>query len=149
MRGAEKITSGHRERSALIYVRQSSLAQVRDNTESTARQYGLVEEAVRLGWARSAVEVIDAVTGEVRAAHIFVAVLGASSLTYAEATWSETLPRVSRISRSRTWRAVTNFPSRPENGESFTRIRIRMVGGSISTNCNGVRSSRSVRVSPM
>jgi excisionase family DNA binding protein len=63
VRGAEKITSGHRERSALIYVRQSSLAQVRDNTESTARQYGLVEEAVRLGWARSAVEVIDADLG--------------------------------------------------------------------------------------
>jgi DNA invertase Pin-like site-specific DNA recombinase len=63
VRGAEKITSGHRERSALIYVRQSSLAQVRDNTESTARQYGLAEEAVRLGWARSAVEVIDADLG--------------------------------------------------------------------------------------
>lgn len=63
MRGAEKVTSGHRERSALIYVRQSSLAQVRDNTESTARQYGLVEEAVRLGWARSAVAVIDADLG--------------------------------------------------------------------------------------
>ena len=63
MRGAEKIPPGHRERSALIYVRQSSLAQVRDNTESTARQYGLVEEAVRLGWARSAVEVIDADLG--------------------------------------------------------------------------------------
>jgi DNA invertase Pin-like site-specific DNA recombinase len=63
VRGAEKITSGHRERSARIYVRQSSLAQVRDNTESTARQYGLVEEAVRLGWARSAVEVIDADLG--------------------------------------------------------------------------------------
>src|SRR4029450_8792922 len=63
VRGAEKITSGHRERSALIYVRQSSLAQVRDNTESTARQDGLAEEAVRLGWARSAVEVIDADLG--------------------------------------------------------------------------------------
>src|SRR4029450_7454192 len=63
VRGAEKITSGHRERSALIYVRQSSLAQVRDNTESTARQDGLAEEAVRLGWARSAVEGIDADLG--------------------------------------------------------------------------------------
>src|SRR5215210_5521811 len=42
---------------------RAALAQVRDNTESTARQYGLVEEAVRLGWARSAVEVIDADLG--------------------------------------------------------------------------------------
>lgn len=63
MRGTEKITAGHRERTALIYIRQSSLAQVRDNTESTARQYALADEAVRLGWARQAVEVIDADLG--------------------------------------------------------------------------------------
>jgi len=63
VRGAEKIDARHLERVALIYVRQSSLAQVRDNTESTARQYALADEAVRLGWARSAVEVIDADLG--------------------------------------------------------------------------------------
>ncbi len=63
MRGAEKISARHQERIALIYVRQSSLAQVRDNTESTARQYALADEAVRLGWARSSVEVIDADLG--------------------------------------------------------------------------------------
>ncbi len=63
MRGAEKITAGHRERTAIVYIRQSSLAQVRDNTESTARQYALADEAVRLGWARQQVEVIDADLG--------------------------------------------------------------------------------------
>ena len=63
MRGAEKITADHRERTAIVYIRQSSLAQVRDNTESTARQYALADEAVRLGWARQAVEVIDADLG--------------------------------------------------------------------------------------
>jgi DNA invertase Pin-like site-specific DNA recombinase len=63
VRGAEKITAAQLRRTALVYVRQSSLAQVREHTESTARQYGLVEEAVRLGWARSAVEVIDADLG--------------------------------------------------------------------------------------
>ena len=36
--------------------------------------------------------VIDRLTGETRAAQIFVAVLGASSFTYAEATWTQTLP---------------------------------------------------------
>jgi hypothetical protein len=50
--GEHKITSGHRGRAALIYLRQSSMAQVREHTESTMRQYGLAEEAVRLGWAR-------------------------------------------------------------------------------------------------
>ena len=63
MRGAEKITADHRERTAIVYIRQSSLAQVRDNTESTARQYALADEAVRLGWARQQVEVIDADLG--------------------------------------------------------------------------------------
>jgi DNA invertase Pin-like site-specific DNA recombinase len=59
MSNRSKITASHRERSAVVYVRQSSLAQVRDNTESTARQYALAEEAVALGWSRSAVSVID------------------------------------------------------------------------------------------
>jgi DNA invertase Pin-like site-specific DNA recombinase len=63
VRGGEKITPAHLGRRALIYVRQSSLAQVRENTESTARQYALADEAVRLGWARQAVEVIDADLG--------------------------------------------------------------------------------------
>ena len=63
MRGAEKVPSSHPERTVLVYLRQSSMAQVRENTESTARQYALVEEAVRLGWARQKVEVIDADLG--------------------------------------------------------------------------------------
>ena len=57
--GAAKIVGGHRDRLAVVYLRQSSMAQVREHTESTMRQYGLVEEAVRLGWAREAVVVID------------------------------------------------------------------------------------------
>jgi DNA invertase Pin-like site-specific DNA recombinase len=57
--GESKIHSGHRERAAVVYLRQSSMAQVREHTESTTRQYGLAEEAVRLGWAHEAVVVID------------------------------------------------------------------------------------------
>lgn len=59
MNGEHKIGSGHRDRAALVYLRQSSLAQLRENTESTLRQYALEEQAVRLGWARTDVEVID------------------------------------------------------------------------------------------
>ena len=59
MNGEHKITGWHRERTALVYLRQSSMVQVREHTESTMRQYGLAEEAVRLGWPRSDVEVID------------------------------------------------------------------------------------------
>jgi DNA invertase Pin-like site-specific DNA recombinase len=54
-----KVTPSHLRRLAVIYVRQSTLAQVERNTESTARQYDLVSRAQRLGWPRSAVRVID------------------------------------------------------------------------------------------
>ena len=59
MNGEAKISGIHRDRLAAIYLRQSSMAQVREHTESTTRQYGLAEEAVRLGRARPDVVVID------------------------------------------------------------------------------------------
>jgi DNA invertase Pin-like site-specific DNA recombinase len=63
MRGHTKITPSHLARRALIYVRQSTMAQVRHNTESTARQYGLAGMAASLGWAAVDIEVIDADLG--------------------------------------------------------------------------------------
>jgi DNA invertase Pin-like site-specific DNA recombinase len=54
-----KITPSHLRRAAVVYVRQSTLAQVERNTESTARQYDLVARAVEQGWPRHAVRVID------------------------------------------------------------------------------------------
>src|SRR6201998_3702209 len=54
-----KVTASHLRRTAAIYVRQSSLAQVERNRESTARQYDLVSRAETLGWPRGAVSVID------------------------------------------------------------------------------------------
>lgn len=59
-----KIQSGHRQRQAVVYVRQSTLQQVLEHRESTARQYALVEQAVALGWSRSQVEVIDEDQGQ-------------------------------------------------------------------------------------
>jgi DNA invertase Pin-like site-specific DNA recombinase len=49
-----KVTAAHLRRAAVVYVRQSTLAQVDRNRESTARQYDLVARAERLGWPRSA-----------------------------------------------------------------------------------------------
>jgi len=54
-----KITASHQSRAAVIYVRQSTLAQVERNTESTARQYDLVNRAGQLGWPWEAIRVID------------------------------------------------------------------------------------------
>jgi len=58
-----KITASHRERLCLVYVRQSTLAQTRANTESLERQYELAGQAVTLGWAREQVRVVDADLG--------------------------------------------------------------------------------------
>lgn len=63
MNGLPKITESHRTRTAAVYLRQSTYVQVRDNTESTLRQYDLAERAVELGWAREDVLVIDADLG--------------------------------------------------------------------------------------
>jgi DNA invertase Pin-like site-specific DNA recombinase len=54
-----KITASHLSRTAVIYVRQSTLMQVERNTESTLRQYDLASRARQLGWPREAIRVID------------------------------------------------------------------------------------------
>ena len=54
-----KIHSVHCERTAFVYVRQSTWLQVSENRESTERQYNLRERAIELGWQASRVEVID------------------------------------------------------------------------------------------
>lgn len=60
----QKITAGHLARGAYLYVRQSTLRQVLENTESTIRQYALRERAVALGWPPERVVVIDTDLGQ-------------------------------------------------------------------------------------
>lgn len=56
---ATKVSASHLGRTAYLYVRQSTLRQVMNNTESTARQYALRQRAVALGWASDHIVVID------------------------------------------------------------------------------------------
>lgn len=58
----------------------------------TLRQVHTAGEKLFVDFAGHTMEVVDGATGEIRRAEIFVAVLGASSFIYAEATWSQTLP---------------------------------------------------------
>ncbi len=58
----------------------------------TLRQMHTAGERVFVDFAGHAMEVIDGATGEVRRAEIFVAVLGASSYTFAQAVWTQSLP---------------------------------------------------------
>ena len=55
----QKVTAQHLKRNAYLYVRQSTLRQVFENTESTERQYALKQRAVALGWPQDQVIVID------------------------------------------------------------------------------------------
>src|SRR6202795_3381697 len=54
-----KITASHLARQAIVYLRQSSAAQVEHNRESTDRQYALASKARALGWPADRVVVID------------------------------------------------------------------------------------------
>ncbi len=54
-----KITAAHLRRRALVYVRQSTTAQVQHHRESTERQYRLAERAAELGWQREQITVVD------------------------------------------------------------------------------------------
>jgi DNA invertase Pin-like site-specific DNA recombinase len=60
----QKVTTSHLKRDAYLYVRQSTLRQVFENTESTTRQYGLRERAVALGWPVERVVTIDSDLGQ-------------------------------------------------------------------------------------
>lgn len=55
----QKVTSLHLQRNAYLYIRQSTLRQVFENTESTKRQYGLRQRAMALGWPEERIVVID------------------------------------------------------------------------------------------
>lgn len=52
-------TALHRAKRAFVYVRQSSVTQVKHHQESTQLQYRLVDRAVDLGWPRERIHVID------------------------------------------------------------------------------------------
>jgi DNA invertase Pin-like site-specific DNA recombinase len=54
-----KVTAAHLDRIAYLYVRQSTLHQVFENTESSKRQYDLRQRAVALGWSQDRIVVID------------------------------------------------------------------------------------------
>lgn len=59
MTDLSKIKPAHTQRSAFVYIRQSTPSQVEHNRESTQRQYALVDRAVELGWPREQVSVVD------------------------------------------------------------------------------------------
>lgn len=59
-----KVNAGHLRRNAYLYVRQSTIRQVVENTESTKRQYALRQHAAALGWPVEQIVVIDSDLGQ-------------------------------------------------------------------------------------
>ena len=59
-----KVQATHLARTAYLYVRQSTLRQVVENTESTQRQYALRQRAIALGWPAERIVVIDSDLGQ-------------------------------------------------------------------------------------
>jgi DNA invertase Pin-like site-specific DNA recombinase len=60
----KKVTTDHLKRGAYLYIRQSTLKQVIENTESTQRQYALREKAISLGWPIDRIITIDSDLGQ-------------------------------------------------------------------------------------
>ncbi len=59
-----QITPHHLQRPAYVYVRQSTMGQVRHHQESTERQYALREKAMALGWPETAIRILDGDLGQ-------------------------------------------------------------------------------------
>ncbi len=59
MNPESKVSAEHLKRAAYLYIRQSTLRQVLENTESTQRQYALRRRALSLGWSEEQIIVID------------------------------------------------------------------------------------------
>ena len=60
----QKVNTDHLKRNAYLYVRQSTIRQVFENTESTKRQYALRQHAIALGWRAEQIVVIDSDLGQ-------------------------------------------------------------------------------------
>ena len=96
-----QISEYHLKQTAFIYVRQSTMGQVRHHRESTERQYALREKALALGWSAEAIRVLDADLGrsgaESRTREDFKTLVAEVSMDHAGAVFAL---EVSRLARS-------------------------------------------------
>jgi len=56
---SSKVTADHLKKKAVLYIRQSTIAQTREHRESLDRQYAFKKAALKLGWRKEQVDVID------------------------------------------------------------------------------------------
>ena len=82
----------HEERSYRYSQYCNRYRQWRGKQKRSMRQLHRAGEKLFIDYCGPTVDVVDPSTGEIRTAQVFVSVLGASSYTYVEATWSQSLP---------------------------------------------------------
>jgi transposase len=106
----------------------------RDRLKRSMRQVHRAGEKLFLDYCGNTVPIIDAGSGEIRAAQIFVAVMGASSYTYAEATFSQSLPDWIG-SHIRTFEFLGSVPALliPDNLKSAIKLACRYEPEATST----------------
>src|ERR1700716_4309445 len=95
-----KIADRHLSREACIYIRQSTMGQVRFNKESTERQYNLASKAQSLGWSSERIRVLDRDLGQsgARMTHRedFKALVGEVAMSQVGAIFSLEASRLAR-----------------------------------------------------
>ena len=100
-----KVKPTHTHRAAVIYVRQSSPAQVEHHRESTERQYALVHRAIELGWHPDQVTIIDDDLG--------LSGSGLAKRAPASPGWRPMSPSPGWVSKSRAWPAIHRLVPAP------------------------------------
>ncbi|WP_375784845.1 hypothetical protein ACE10Z_35030 [Bradyrhizobium sp. Pha-3] len=120
----ERLTTAHRAKLACVYVRQSSVNQVRQHQESTELQYRLVDRAIGLGWPPERVQVIDEDLGKSGAGgvdrHGFQKLIAEIGLGNAGLVVS--------LDASR-WPAITGTGNSFSNCARYSACSLRMVSG--------------------
>ena len=126
---SEKVREEHLQRRAVVYVRQSTVEQLRHNHESRRRQYDLADEARAMGWP--AVEVIDADLGRSGASAVgrsgFQRLVGAVGLREVGAVFSLEASRLARNNRD--WSQLVDLCALSrrtcEEGIGFSGVTVR------------------------
>jgi DNA invertase Pin-like site-specific DNA recombinase len=106
-----KITNAHLAKAAILYIRQSTVRQVYENSESTARQYALKDKLAALGWPKDRIITIDQDLGKSGADSKnrdgFQTLVGEVSNSLVGAVASIECSRLSRSSAD--WSRLTQF----------------------------------------
>jgi len=129
---ASKVTSDHLRRQAYLYVRQSSLQQVHDHRESTARQYDLKRRAHALGWPPDQIVVIDEDLGLSGASSVerngfqrLVAEVGLGRVGLVMGGWRCHAWRAIRRTGTGSWKSAP-WPRRSSSTKTVSTIRVTL-----------------------